>query len=248
MFAVAETPTQQPSQIEIPLLKNWEALAELQLENERLANGWGISMTATTATAAYMTNPLVALGGLTAGTWFQWRGQKVVRLLQTLKLLLETFESKGVEIYPRIPVEGMNPIDLFVRFPKTTHLVISLRSKGEGEIVYNETKETLHVKRKYGKATEWKPNPLVELADQERWLGKNRWRFGMSTKEGQKTPTAKVLVLWHPTKAEDHRDELYSEIGSLRTLAIRRKGTAFVIQQEEILDFIQAWLAKYEQS
>lgn len=245
MFTVAESPTHQSNQTEISFLKNWEALADLEQENERLVTGWGIALT-TAAAGAYLVNPIVAAGGLSSGTWFQWRGQKVVRLLQTLKLLLETFESKGIEIYPRIPVEGMNPIDLFIRFPKKTHLFISIRSKGDTEVVYNEATEALRIKKKNGTTSEWKPNPLVELADQGRWLGKNRWMFGLSTKDAQKTPTAKVLVLWNPTKAEQHRDELYSEIGALRTLAIRRKGTAFIIQQEEILEFVGAWLNRYE--
>ncbi|NJR66698.1 MAG: hypothetical protein HC772_17510 [Leptolyngbyaceae cyanobacterium CRU_2_3] len=246
MFAVAETtPTQQPSQIEIPFPKNWEALTELQLEHERLNNGWGISMSAST-TAEYLTNPIVAAGGLATGSHFQWRSEKVSRLLQTLQSLLATFESKGVEIYPRIPVEGMNPIDLFVRFPKKTHLFISIRSKGDTEIVYNESREILYVKRKNKRLSEWQPNPLIELADYKSWLDKHRGLFGMSSKEAQKTPTARVLALWHPTQVEQHRDELYSELGAVKTLVIRRKGTAFVIQQEVLLGFVQAWLAIYD--
>ena len=71
----------------------------------------------------------------------------------------------------------------------------------------------------------------------------------MSSKEVIKTPTAKVLVLWPPTKAaSDHNSHLYSEMGGMKILALRRKGTTFVIQQEEVTEFVKAWLAKYEKA
>jgi hypothetical protein len=113
--------------------------------------------------------------------------------------------------------------------------------------VYNEAREVLQVKRKDKHGLKvWEPCPLLELADYEKWLNKNRDLFAMSSREATKTPSAKVLVLWPPTKAAlDHNDHLYSEIGSMRILALRRKGTAFVIQEEEVTEFVKAWLAKY---
>jgi|GEM_PF-710307 hypothetical protein len=244
----AET-QQQPSQTAIiQLLKNKEALVALQEDNEKLAAGWGVIVTATAT--SYFLVPLIAPGATGAAwiisTWTHWRATKVIRLIRVIKLLLKKFESEGIEVYPRIPVEGMNPIDLFIRFPQKTHLFVAIRSKGDTEIAYNEGTEILSVKRKNTKLlSKWEPNPLVELADQERWLAKNRSLIGLSSKEASKTPTAKVLVLCSPTKVEQHRDELYSEVGSMRTLVLRRKGSAFVIQEEELINFIEAWLAKY---
>ncbi len=175
------------------------------------------------------------------------RVEKLARLERLTALLLDEFKSEGIQIFPVLQIEDKNPIDLFLRFPKRTHLFISIRSKGDSEIVYNEKREVLQVKRKNKSGLRtWEPCPLVELADYKSWFDKNRNLFGMSSREAQKTPTAKVLVLWPPTKAvEDHNDHLYSEIGSIRLLALRRKGTAFVIQQEEITEFVRAWLAKY---
>ncbi|NJL21984.1 MAG: hypothetical protein HC895_16110 [Leptolyngbyaceae cyanobacterium SM1_3_5] len=243
-------PVEAQSQVVIPFKKNWEALAELQQENERLAAGWVISsLTAATYLIAPLAPPggaATAAAGLMVGAWTSWRSTKVVRLLQTGKALLQRFESQGIEIYPRIPVDGMNPIDLFVRFPKKTHLFISIRSKGDREVVYNEEREVLQLKKR-GKPglSLWEPNPLVELADYKSWFDKNRGLFGMSSKEAIKTPAAKVLSLWHPTTAETHRDHLYTEMGDLKLLVLRRKGSTFVIQEEELINFIQAWLDKY---
>ena len=242
--------TETQTQVVIPFKKNWEAVKQLEQEHELLAVEWAVSSCA--AGGAYLFAPLIppvavaAGAAVAAATWTQWRDKKVFRLLETTKSLLKTFESKGIEIYERLPVEGMNPIDLFVRFPQRTHLFISIRSKGKTEIVYNEATEELIVKKENNKTSKWEPNPLVELADYKNWLSKNRQLFGMSAKEAQKTPTAKILLLWQPTKADEHREELYSEIGSLKTLVLKRKGSAFVIQQEELLNFVEAWLARYE--
>lgn len=174
--------------------------------------------------------------------------QKLARLEKLTAVLLDEFNSVGIQIFPVLKLEDKNPIDLFIRFPQRTHLFISIRSRGDSEVVYNETKEILQVKKKNKSGlTTWKPCPLVELSDYERWLTKNRALFGMSSKEVTKTPTVKVLVLWRPTKAaQDHNPHLYSDMGSMRLLALRRKGTAFVIQQEEVTEFVKAWLAKYE--
>jgi hypothetical protein len=176
------------------------------------------------------------------------RVEKIARLEKLTTVLLEEFKSEGIKIFPVLQVEDKNPIDLFIRFPRKTHLLISIRSRGDSDVVYNEAREILQVKRKYKSGlTTWRPCPLVELSDYERWLTKNRTLFGMSSKEVTKTPTAKLLVLWTPTKADKHhRTHLYSEVGDMKILALKRKGTAFVIQEEEVTEFVKTWLAKYD--
>ncbi|GCL38190.1 MULTISPECIES: hypothetical protein [Sphaerospermopsis] len=173
------------------------------------------------------------------------RVEKIARLEKLTTILLEEFKSEGIEIFPVLQVEDKNPIDLFIRFPRKTHLFISIRSLGDREVVYNEAREILQVRKKNkGGLTTWKPCPLLELADYEKWLNKNRSLFDMSSREATKTRTAKVLVLWHPTrKASNLNEHLYAEVGSMRTLALRRKGTMFVIQEEEVTELVKSWLA-----
>jgi hypothetical protein len=173
--------------------------------------------------------------------------QKLARLEKLTAVLLNEFKSKGIQIFPVLKPEDKNPIDLFVRFERKIHLFISIRSIGDKEIVYNEAREVLQIKRKDKHGLKvWNPCPLLELADYEKWLSKNRDLFAMSSREATKTPSAKVLVLWPPTKAAiDHNSHLYSEVGSMKILALRRKGTAFIIQQEEVIEFVKATLAKY---
>ncbi len=176
------------------------------------------------------------------------RVEKLARLERLTALLLDEFKSEGIQIFPVLQIESKNPIDLFLRFERKTHLFISIRSIGDREVVYNEAREVLQIRKKNKSGlTTWKPCPLLELADYEKWLNKNRHLFGMSSKEATKTPTAKVLVLWPPTRAAPNlNDHLYSEVGSMKILALRRKGTMFVIQQEEVTEFVRAWLAQYK--
>ena len=173
--------------------------------------------------------------------------EKLARLEKVIPLLLQEFKSEGIQVFP-FPGGENNHIDLFIRFPRITHLFISIRSLGDREVVYNERRESLQIRKnnKNGLTT-WKPCPLLELAAYEKWLNKNRDQFLMSSREATKTPTAKVLVLWPPTKAAPNLNEhLYSEVGSMRILALRRKGTIFVISKEEMTEFVRAWLAQYK--
>ncbi|MBD2458470.1 hypothetical protein H6G80_30940 [Nostoc sp. FACHB-87] len=173
--------------------------------------------------------------------------QKLARLEKLTTMLWEEFKSEGIQVFP-FPGSEDNHIDLFVRFPRTTHLFISIRSLGDREVVYNEAKEVLQVRKKNKCGlTTWKPCPLLELAAYEKWLNKNRDQFFMTSREATKTPTAKVLVLWNPTKpASNLNEHLYSSVGNMRILALRRKGTMFVISQEEVIEFVRAWLAQYK--
>lgn len=223
---------------------------EAALEMLREAKDYESTVALAASGAALATGGIHPLGWVLFGLAYKplIRVQKLARLEKLTALLLDEFKSEDIQVFPVIQIEDKNPIDLFIRFPRRAHLFISIRSRGDSEVVYNETREILQVKKKNKSGlTTWKPCPLVELSDYERWLTKNRALFGMSSKEVTKTPTVKVLVLWHPTKAaEDHNPHLYSEMGSMRLLALRRKGTAFVIQEEEVTEFVRAWLAKYE--
>ena len=174
--------------------------------------------------------------------------QKIARSEILTERLLKEFTREDLQVFPLLPTGNNNYIDLFIRFPRKTHLFVSIRSKGDTKIVYNEAQEILQVrkKRNRGGLSTWLPCPLVELADYKIWLDKNRNLFRMSSREAQKTPTTRVLVLWHPTKITKHNDHLYTEIGTMRILALKKKGTAFVLYEDEFVEFVRSWLALYQ--
>jgi hypothetical protein len=171
---------------------------------------------------------------------------KLTRLIDVMEDILSKFESSGVRIFPTITQPEGNPIDLFVQFPKKAHLLISIRSKGNGQVVYNPERKALYFKRSEKGRRIWLPCPLTELGDYTMWMNKNRLIFGMSSKDIRNLPLAKVLTLWEPTSLNRHRQLLDSKVGSVERFAITGKGVAFLIMKEEVTDFIQAYLASYE--
>jgi hypothetical protein len=243
-----EVGQQSTTDFKLPI-HNREALEQLRKEKDALATKT-LAVGGAACAAGAVFSPGFTLFALAYPALV--RVDKIARLEKVTSLLLENFEDRGVQVFPVQGLEEVNgvkvqnPIDLFVRFPRKTHIFLSIRSKGDNEIVYNESKEVLQVKKKRGGLSLWEPCPLVELADYKVWLDKSRAVFGLNSREAQKTPTARVLVLWPPTKAENHKPHLYSEVGDAKILALRRKGTAFVIQEEEILNFVRAWLTRFE--
>ncbi len=152
----------------------------------------------------------------------------------------------GIRIFPTVAQPEGNPIDLFVQFPQTAHLVISIRSKGKGQVVYQPERKMLYFKRPDKGMRIWLPCPLSELGRYTMWMNKNRLMFGLSSREIRNLPLAKVLVLWEPTALNRHRQHLDSTVGLVERFAITGKGVAFLIMKEEVTDFIKAYLASYE--
>lgn len=181
-----------------------QTLGQISLERDLLQNGYGIAGTVMTGGEIF-TNPLVAVGGITASGIILKRVEKVSRILRVGTAILDAFEFQGVELYPRLEVPGHNPLDLFVRFPLLALLLISLRSMRGAEIVFKEENETLYAKRKGKGSKKWLPDPLLELSDYQSWLKANRQQFGISSKEVRK-PLAKVLVLCGETKLDEHKE------------------------------------------
>lgn len=228
-------------------LHNEAALKELRKAKDFAT---GVAVTATTlagATILVLLHPIsLVLFALAYKPVLQV--QKIARSEILTDRLLKEFKNEDIQVFPLLPIGNDNYIDLFIRFPRKTHLFVSIRSKGDTKIVYNETKEILQVrkKRNRGGLSTWLPCPLVELADYKTWLDKNRNLFGMSSREAQKTPTTRVLALWHPTKITNHNDHLYTEIGTMRILTVKKKGTAFVIYSDELIEFVKNWLDRYQ--
>jgi hypothetical protein len=232
-------------EVELPL-HNHAALEQLKQERDRLSLEAAATGAAGIATSLTV-NPIGLLFFALAYPP-TIRVEKLTRIITVMEALLTEFEASDVRIFPTVAQPEGNPIDLFVQFPKKAHIIISIRSKGNGEVIYNEEKEALYLRRDEKGTRLWRPCPLVELGDYAMWLNKNRTIFGMSSREIRNLPLAKVLVLWNPTRPNRHRQHLYSTVGSVELLAIKRKGVAFLITKEEVTDFTKAYLASYEKN
>lgn len=231
---------QQPTK---PRLCNWEALQQLERERERLSQltaGIGIAGTAAGAIAS----PGFLL--LAAAYRPLIRVTKISRIIEVMRSLLEAFGDQ-LQIYPCIDVPGAEPLDLLIIAPEKAYILISIRSKSKKEdskVIYNEANETLYTKHKRRGLRKWLPCPLVELSDYHAWLSKNRKEFDISANAIRRYPVVKTLVLWKPMEIDRHGEHLYSNMGETTTLSLSRKGTALVIEQDEVLNFVKGCLTR----
>jgi hypothetical protein len=230
-------------EVELPL-HNHAALEQLKQERDRLSIE--VAATGAAGIATSLTVSPIGLFFFALAYPPTIRVEKLTRIITVMEALLNEFESSGIRIFPTVAQPEGNPIDLFVQFPKKAHILISIRSKGNGQVIYNEERTTLYFKRGEKGRRIWLPCPLTELGDYAMWMNKNRLMFGMSSKEIRNLPLAKVLALWEPTRLNRHRQHLDSTVGSVERFAITGKGVAFLIMKEEVTDFIKAYLASYE--
>jgi hypothetical protein len=176
------------------------------------------------------------------------RIEKLTRIIDVMEEVLTNFEPMGIQIYPSMEAEGENnAIDLFLRFPRQLHIFISIRSKGDAKVSFHEDKKSLYVRREKKGKKDWNPCPLTELNSYTTWLNRNRLRFNMSSKEARNVPLTKLLVLWEPTKLEDHPQHLYLNISTVEVAGFRHRGLAFVYQREDVMKFVTACLSKYSE-
>jgi len=227
------------------LLNNRQAWEQLEQERERLTSGCsgaGISF----LTGVALVNPILLFGSLpllgVAGTQLQ----KTSQIYLNMGRLLDAFESQDVIITPRLSVPENGSLDLFIRFPNPPKAVftIGLRSNGESTIFFNEQKESLCLRRKRGGFKAWQVDLFRRFALQEFWLRKNRQDlFGQSSRDKNR-PAVKLLVLTGKTKLGKHAEHLYAKIGEQKVLSVRNRVSLFVMEEEQLIPFIQAWLAK----
>lgn len=157
--------------------------------------------------------------------------------------LVEAFEDEDIAIEVGLTIDGLPDIDFFLRFPDKEFILIKIRSLSFSRIVYNEEREALRFKKEGGGLSTWKPDPLNELAEQERWLRKHRPDLLGTTSRDRRRPLAKLLVLWTDTFLGDHPEHLYATIDNQKFLTIRNMGTVTIVEKDQVIQFIRAYLS-----
>lgn len=203
------------------------------------------------AASVIIPEPVTKLGSFLVGTvganLVLKRTEKVNSILRNGRALDEAFAAQQIQISTDLPVPDNGRLDLFVRFPlppKKAVFTIALRSQGKGTVIYHEQKEALYIRTGNGGFKPWKPDHIERLALQEFWLRKNRQQelFGTSARDKNRS-AVKLLVVTGQTKVGQHSDSLYTAVGDQRVLLLRRRSSIYVLKEEQLLPFIQAWLA-----
>lgn len=157
--------------------------------------------------------------------------------------LMEALKDENVAIEVGLKPEGLREIDFFLRFSDKEYVLIQIRSLGDVKVTYNEEREALRFRKKGGGSKTWEPDPLFELAEQERWLRRQRPDLLGASSRDRRRPLAKLLVLWQDTTLGEHPEHLYVTMSDQRFLTIRKNGTTAIVSKNQAIDFIQGYLA-----
>lgn len=170
--------------------------------------------------------------------------KKLTQVIPVMRLLLDKFESQSIVIQPRINLPKYGSLDLLLRFtqaPNKATFGIALRSQGDSNIVYNENKEALYIRQHKGKGglSQWTPNHIDQLGDQEFWLRKNfRKVFGESARDKNRS-MVKLLVLTGNTKLGKHSEHLYETVGDQKILLLKKRCSVYVMEEEQLISFLE---------
>ncbi|NJN85858.1 MAG: hypothetical protein HC881_05505 [Leptolyngbyaceae cyanobacterium SL_7_1] len=226
-----------------PYLNNQQALQSLELEQQILIQ-CGCEVGAMVITEVGLFHCWALLNSLPPLSGVLQRLRKTYQIYLTLGKLLAEFEHQGVIITPRLPVPEHGSLDLLVRFPlppKKVNFAIALRTKGHSKVVYHEQKDMLFLRRRGG-LKRWEPDHLQRLPMQEFWLRNHQIElFGQSSKDKNR-PLIKLLVLTGTATLGHHPDHLYAHVGNERVLLIRRRSSTYILQEQQLIPFIHAWL------
>ncbi|MEM7771019.1 MAG: hypothetical protein AAF327_10980 [Cyanobacteria bacterium P01_A01_bin.37] len=194
-----------------------------------------------------ISNPLPVFGSIPALGYQLKKLQKTSQIVLNMERILAEFATNNVIVTPQLDVPDNGTLDLFVRFPdppKKAVFTIGFRSNGHSTLFFSEEKQALCVRRKRGGLKQWNINLFQRFALQEYWLRKNQVEiFGTSSRDKNRS-AVKVLVLTGNTKIGKHADHLYTEVGSLRVLMVKNRVSLFVIEEDQLIQFLRSWLEK----
>lgn len=228
-------------------LSNRQALRALEQEDKLLSTiYYGCNSLLAAGTVFFSPSGILALPPM----WLLLRRtHKLNQIHRNMTALLDTFEDQGVELIPRLTIPGQGSLDLFARFPSKHLFAIALRSQGKSTIFYNEASEALKIRRQQGGRglNQWTPDHIQRLSDQEFWLRRNQIDlFGKSSRD-KRRPLVKLLVLTGQTRLGKHSEHLYANIGNQKVLLLRKRASVYVLEEEQLTDFVKAWLAPQPQ-
>lgn len=220
--------------------ENQARLKELERERDLLAAGAALAGMGISVATVFV-HPLSAIV-LPSIELLMGKLQGASQRFNLMSQLVEAFENEDIQITVGLQPEGLRDIDLFLRFPDKEFILIQIRSLGNSKVFFNEKKEALQFRRRGGGLKTWKPDPLGELIEQERWLRKHRPDLLGGSSRDKRRPISKLLVLSNITTLDDHSEQLYNTIGEQKYLTIRKTGTVSIVTKDQVLNFVGDYL------
>lgn len=184
-------------------------------------------------------NLLAAVGLLQLIHFNVVRLKRIAKLHDVIKLLLDRFGDENIQVTANVRT-NTTKIDLFVKFPDKRRFALMLRTHGKVRIYWREDREKFIAVSSKSHVAWDAPNyaidnlkTVIDLVKQKHLI------LGGTTAERNK-PINKVIVLTEETTIHASRNpaHLWHKFGRTKALRVYRGGSAYVIEQSSLIDFL----------
>lgn len=224
-------------------LQNYEALAELK-NKQSIYDRAAMLLSGALAVGSTTGNFVVAGIGAAALATTGRLSQPSYRLISIIELLLEHYGKEGITITPDVKTE-LGTINLLVRMPDKRTFALTLKSKSHALIRWNAEANNFFVRtRRPGGMSSRADKQFIEFA-----RSINRSAVSLKTEKSallgtsnteKKQPIVKALVLTNQTRIDPNNDpSLFVDFGRARVLHIKSDCSIYVVNQEDLINFLQ---------
>lgn len=169
-----------------------------------------------------------------------------LRIAQAIK---DTFKKQRVKVFARLDnnclianPNGNKDLDILAAFPNGQRFAISVK-KREAKLVYLDQENNIRVARKGGTVKMKRPDPAIELIEQEKWLRQNRRNLLLTPGNTMLLPSIRVLVFASPTIVGEQEPHQYASIGDKKFVKVQRdKDFVYLLQEDQLCKFMAAVL------
>jgi hypothetical protein len=182
------------------------------------------------------------------------KAQRLGHIEQLMKKLIEEFSEEGIEIFPRLNIEGLDYIDLFIRFPSKTFFVVSLQNIGDNTLFYSmhrarssgKQRGGLYLKSSKGSSRTFRSKKLDLLPEQEKSIRKQyRDILGGTAKDARSGMNKIIAICGKEAKMTNNFPSELTEKHEGRKFYLAQKNPGiFIMRDEEITDFIKIKIQK----
>lgn len=217
-------------------LQNDKALVKLKDEIIILLKSYGAIFALSFGGLIF--SPLAPLGFatlLSAGKSFEYF-RVITRLYDTMKMLLDSLILGGITITPRVRTSKVI-IDLLVRMPDRRMFALLIRSSEGNSVIWREDSQRFYVAKK-GKSVK-KFDLLTRAMDDLQTivdLKKEKHPLMGVTSSERSAPLVKAIVLAPGAKISIDSNRV--AFGNAQVLKIKTTSTTYVVEYEDLVDFL----------
>lgn len=185
------------------------------------------------------------------------KAQRLGSIEKLMRKLIDDFSEEGIEIFPRLIIEGLDYIDLFIRFPSKVFFVITVQNIGDNTLFYSMHRARssgtqrggLYLKSSKGSSRTFRSKKLDLLPEQEKSIRKQyRNILGGTAKDARSGMNKIIAVCGKEAKMTNNfPSELTEKHGERKFYLAQKNPGIFIMQDKEIPDFIKTKIKENDQ-